>query len=110
MRLKELFPGSLPPGADANASVSRITQDSREAGPGVVFVAVRGTARDGHEFIPAVCAAGAMLVVGEEPVAKHAGAPYLQVEDSRRELARLASRFHGEPWKKLLMVCVTGTS
>jgi len=94
--------------------VTAVTSDSRELTRGCVFVAIRGAAQDGHEFIPAAAAAGASLIVGEI-VGENAGIqtdgiPYLQVEDSRRALALLVAAFYGHPSRSMTIVGVTGTS
>lgn len=54
----------VPSGAQA-IEVGRVVIDSREARPGSLFVALRGERRDGHEFIPAAVAAGAVAVIAE---------------------------------------------
>ncbi|WP_324653174.1 UDP-N-acetylmuramoyl-tripeptide--D-alanyl-D-alanine ligase [Georgenia sp. H159] len=63
-----------------------VVTDSRLAGPGAVFVAVRGERTDGHEHAEAAAAAGAALVVAERPVE----APHVLVEDSVVALGELA--------------------
>src|SRR5438067_13443143 len=76
-------------GADADAvSIASVTEDSRKVGPGTLFLARRGRGSDGHRYIPAALAAGAVAVVGELPLAKlpaplPVGFPYLQVNDGR---------------------------
>ncbi len=104
MNLKELlkgFPDSSVQSlseADLLLPVTSITADSREVGPGAVFVAIRGTHEDGHKYIPAVQQAGAALIVGEDgPLARSSAAPYVQVKDAREALARLAANFYGNP-------------
>jgi UDP-N-acetylmuramoyl-L-alanyl-D-glutamate--2,6-diaminopimelate ligase len=101
----------LKPAADA---LRGVTSDSRAAGPGKAFVAVRGGTSDGHAFIAQAVAAGAALVVGEDPLAKHAAAlgkvPYIQTEDSRLALAYLAAKLAGHPSRTMIVVGVTGTS
>jgi UDP-N-acetylmuramoyl-L-alanyl-D-glutamate--2,6-diaminopimelate ligase len=95
------------PGADL-AAWSRVTSDSRKAGPGVAFVAVRGEHADGHDFLEAALAAGAPVVVVQEDRAP-AGAPCVTVADSRLALAILAARVEGDPSRGFLMAGVTGT-
>ncbi|MEO0473350.1 MAG: UDP-N-acetylmuramoyl-L-alanyl-D-glutamate--2,6-diaminopimelate ligase [Bacteroidota bacterium] len=85
--------------------------DSRKVEEGSLFVAEKGTQVDGHEFIDKAIAQGAKAVICEElPVQKHEGVTYLQVENSRRELAHIAANFYGNPARKLIMVGVTGTN
>jgi UDP-N-acetylmuramoyl-L-alanyl-D-glutamate--2,6-diaminopimelate ligase len=110
MELNELFGARIAGLAAKPAAVTSITSDSRSVRPGTVFVAVKGTSQDGHEFIAQAEAAGAIAIVGEDPAPKGLNIPYLRVASSRLELARLAAVFHGHPSHAMLMVGITGTS
>jgi UDP-N-acetylmuramoyl-L-alanyl-D-glutamate--2,6-diaminopimelate ligase len=99
-------------GDAADREVAGITQDSRQAGPGMVFVALRGTASDGHRFLPAVAAVGAIALIVEDDSlvpADFKGA-VVKVDSSRRALDQLAARFYGNPAADLYCVGVTGTN
>jgi UDP-N-acetylmuramyl pentapeptide synthase len=50
---------------DANATVTDVTHNSRTAGPGILFVAVKGALLDAHRFIPQVMEAGALGIISE---------------------------------------------
>lgn len=91
------------------AKVKGVVSDSRQAGPGMVFVA---TGR-GHDFVAEVRQAGALLVIGEKPESSVSGAgvgAYLRVKDSAEALGWLAARFYGNPSLKMRVIGVTGTS
>lgn len=91
--------------------ITSITDQSQKVLPGGVFVAVRGTAVDGHEFIEEAVRKGAAVIVGEEDNPKGLGqTPYIQVKDSRQELARLANLFYGSLSSKFQLIGITGTS
>ncbi len=92
--------------------VSSLVQDSRAAGPGSLFVAVRGFHSDGHRFVSQALARGAVAVVAEQGVLLDAPADALviRVSDSRKALARLAAAFYQYPSRKLAMVGITGTN
>ena len=81
-RLSELI-SSLTIGellGDTTREISKITFDSREAGPGTLFVAVKGSTVDGHSFIPQVVEAGAVAVVCEEiPSVRESSVTYIKV-------------------------------
>lgn len=94
---------------DLNHPVDLVTSDSRETGPGVIFVAVRGHSQDGHQFLRDASNRNVLLMVGEDPPPSDLKAPYLRVLDSRIALAHLASAFYGNPSRSLLMVGITGT-
>lgn len=88
--------------------VAGITDDSRAVVPGGAFVAVRGTQRDGHDFLDAAAAAGAAMAIVED-----AGAttlPALVVRNGRRAAALAAAAFYGDPALHLTLVGVTGTN
>lgn len=96
-------------GECGGVDVSTVTADSRAVGGGSLFVAVRGTAGDGHAFIDAAVRAGAAAVCGEEARTDLA-VPYLQVPDTRIAVAQLAEAVHGYPSRALRLVGVTGTN
>jgi UDP-N-acetylmuramoyl-L-alanyl-D-glutamate--2,6-diaminopimelate ligase len=114
--LDRLF-GAL--GARAPAlPIGGITIDSREAGPGMIFVALRGRQRDGHRFIAEAAAQGAVAAVGEldrQEVERRGAGPiprdfrYLRVPDARSALSRLAATFYDYPTRDLYVVGITGT-
>ncbi len=89
--------------------ITSLCYDSREAGPGSLFVAIRGNVVDGHNFIEQAIDRGAIAIVAEMP-ASIQRATHIQVPDSRDALARLAATFHANPSKRLGMIGVTGTN
>ena len=95
-----------------DTEVSRVTADSREAGPDAVFAAVRGEAADGHNFIDAALSAGIRAIVAETapPVDLASDVTWFHVGDSREALAIAASALAGEPSKDLSVAGVTGTN
>lgn len=94
---------------DLTLSVTGITDDSRQAKPGMLFVAVQGERVDGHRFLPQVLQAGAAALVVQQPQAP-GHVPVIRVKDSRMILGLLGSRFYGDPSSRLRMVGVTGTN
>jgi UDP-N-acetylmuramyl-tripeptide synthetase len=97
-------------GGDGQVSVADVTHDSRRAGPGSLFVAVRGELIDAHRFIPQVMAQGALGVISElAPPEDFAGA-WLQVGNLRRAMALAAAEVHHHPSRELQLVGITGTN
>jgi UDP-N-acetylmuramoyl-L-alanyl-D-glutamate--2,6-diaminopimelate ligase len=94
--------GALP------KTVAGITDDSRAVTPGALFAAVRGTAGDGHDFLGAAAAAGATIVIVEDPA--RSPLPAIVVGDGRRAAAIAAAAFFGEPARTMRLVGVTGTN
>jgi UDP-N-acetylmuramoyl-L-alanyl-D-glutamate--2,6-diaminopimelate ligase len=97
-------------GMAAAAVVTSVTFDSREVGPGSVFVALRGLKTDGTEFVPDAIARGAVAVVAESADPADAPIPWLRVPDARLALAALAAIVFGHPSDKLVLVGITGTN
>lgn len=111
MKLSDLavdVPGAVMR-AGAAFEVRRVVQDSRQAGPGDLFVAVRGLRTDGHDFAAGAAARGAAVAL-ERPVPLPAGAAWLQLPDSRLALGELAAALRGRPARRLMVVGVTGTA
>jgi UDP-N-acetylmuramoyl-L-alanyl-D-glutamate--2,6-diaminopimelate ligase len=110
MELTELI-GRLDPRAvhgPLDVVVRAVTRDSRQAGVGVVFVAIRGERVDGHELVAGL-PAGSVAVVGR-PVAAPEGVTVLEVADTGNALARVAAALAGDPARVVRVVGVTGTN
>lgn len=105
-RLAEVAGGRLI--GDPDVTVRDITHDSRQAGPGTLFVAVRGATQDGHEFVPAALAAGSPAVMVERLL--EVSVPQILVPGSRVAMAPVAAEIHGHPSRGLQVVGVTGTN
>lgn len=95
----------------ADVEIKNIQFDSRKVEVGSMFVATRGTAVDGHDYISKAIEVGAVAVVCEEmPSEKQADVVYVKVKDSADALGRMASNFYGRPSEQLTLVGVTGTN
>jgi UDP-N-acetylmuramoyl-L-alanyl-D-glutamate--2,6-diaminopimelate ligase len=98
-------------GDGGDALIERIVIDSHEAGPGALYVALRGERMDGHDFVPEAVARGAAAVVVEfDGEALPLAVPTVAVEDTRRALATLAAALYDDPSLTLDIVGVTGTN
>lgn len=89
-------------------AISGLTEDSRKAQKGNLFVAVPGVNIDGHKFIPQAIKNGAAAIVGETELHPK-GVTYIKVKNSREALGLLASSWFGNPSQKLKIIGVTGT-
>jgi len=95
----------------ANPQISDIVFDSRKAGEDSVFVAIKGTQADGHNYISNVFQAGCKAVICEKmPDNIPDDVVCIQVIDSSEALGKMASAFYDEPSSKLKLVGVTGTN
>jgi UDP-N-acetylmuramoyl-L-alanyl-D-glutamate--2,6-diaminopimelate ligase len=96
-----------------DVEVRGVTHDSRQAGPGWIFVALRGLKADGTAFAPQAMAQGAAAIVAEaaSPAASSANdVPHVIVKDARLALALLAAEFHGHPSHRMQVIGITGTN
>jgi UDP-N-acetylmuramoyl-L-alanyl-D-glutamate--2,6-diaminopimelate ligase len=91
--------------------VNDVQIDSRRVKPGCLFVAVKGVAADGHQFIEMAIENGAVVIVGEiMPALAMEGIVYVQVENSAAAAGYIAHNFFGQPTEKMKVVGVTGTN
>ena len=94
-----------------NPEISEIVFDSRKAVEDSLYVAVKGTVSDGHSFIDAAIAKGAIAIVCEVlPENLYPEITYIQVKDASKTLGQLASNFYGNPSEKLSLIGITGTN
>ena len=93
-----------------NAFVTDVTHDSRQAGTGALFVAVRGLTMDGHRFVEDVMRRGAVGVISELDAPENFQGAWLKVADARGALAQAAAVINGNPSRNLKLVGITGTN
>ena len=92
-------------------SVHKIDFDSRNIGANDVFVAIRGTISDGHDYIGKAITLGAVAIICETfPEVLLNGITYIQVKDSNKALAFMAANYFGNPSQNLKLVGITGTN
>ncbi len=101
---------------DRRVEIASVCNDSRKAARGSLFVAVRGFASDGHDYIATAIGRGARAIVCEDietargQAAGAEGVTLVQVESSRHALAIIAANFYDNPSEKLTLVGITGTN
>ena len=109
MKLQDLLKGVavLESTAAPDTEINEVRYDSRAVRPGDLFVAIRGYATDGHQYIGKALEQGAAAIVCEEAPA---GVPVVVVENARRALAEIAANRFGHPADSMVMLGVTGTN
>ena len=96
---------------NTHRDINDLAIDSRNVKKGSVFIAVKGTGRDGHEFIDSAIEKGAVaLIVEKLPASMRGDMVYVQVENSAIAAAWMANNFFAKPSSKLKVVGVTGTN
>ena len=92
-------------------AVNKIEFDSRKIQENDVFVAIRGTVSNGHDFIEKAINLGAVVIVCDTlPEVIITGITYIQVKDTNSALAFMASNYYDNPSSKLRLVGITGTN
>lgn len=120
MRLDRIIrnTGGIFTAGDSAAEIDSICCDSRKVTHGSLFVAVKGFAADGHEYISRAIGKGARAVVYEDQELADfqtsamalEGVALIKVESSRKALAIMAANFYDNPSEKLTLVGITGTN
>ncbi|MBC24056.1 MAG: UDP-N-acetylmuramoyl-L-alanyl-D-glutamate--2,6-diaminopimelate ligase [Phycisphaerae bacterium] len=94
-----------------SATIRRITEDSRDVGPGSIFVARTGEVHDGRQFIPAANAAGAEAILIQGACPDEVKGPcVIGVEDLPGAMALISHRLAGNPSRELELYGITGTN
>ncbi|WP_306353735.1 UDP-N-acetylmuramoyl-L-alanyl-D-glutamate--2,6-diaminopimelate ligase [Flavobacterium sp. '19STA2R22 D10 B1'] len=92
-------------------TINNIEFDSRKVESNDVFVAIRGTISDGHDYIEKAISLGAKAIICETfPEQIVEGVTYVQVLDANSALAFIAANFYGNPSHNLKLVGITGTN
>ncbi len=113
MKLQELLKNTKPltVTGDLDVDITGVDIDSRKVKAGHLFVAMKGTQVDGHQFIAKAIELGAKAVVCQDlPDEKADGVTYVQVADTEEAAGKVATLFHGNPSHHLTLVGVTGTN
>ena len=104
---------------NCNVEVDSICCDSRKVSQGSLFVAVKGFASDGHDYISIAIGKGARVIVYEDQEAfdrqvihsnESEGVVFIKADSSRYSLAVMAANFYDNPSRKLTLVGITGTN
>jgi len=94
-----------------NTVVDSIAFDSRAMAANTLFIAIKGTQTDGHQYISSTIAAGATVIVCEVlPEVLPAAITFVQVENSAIALGIIASNFYDNPSATLKLIGITGTN
>lgn len=94
-----------------NVAVQKVVFDSREVIKECLFIALKGTVVDGHEFIEQAIAGGARSIICEDlPNELREGITYVQVKDAHATLGIVAANYYDNPSEELKLIGITGTN
>lgn len=96
---------------DSFVDVANIEFDSRKVKKSDLFVAVKGTQTDGHQYIGKAIEQGAAVIICEQlPSETRSDICYIRVSDSTEALGQVSSSFYDLPSQHLKLVGITGTN
>ncbi|MFN4227230.1 MAG: UDP-N-acetylmuramoyl-L-alanyl-D-glutamate--2,6-diaminopimelate ligase [Candidatus Ratteibacteria bacterium] len=94
-----------------NFEVKGIAYDSRKIQENYIFVAIKGTKQDGHNFVNDAIERGAKcIVVSKRPSIVRSDITEIIVEDTKKSLSEIANIYYDYPSKKLNVLGITGTN
>jgi UDP-N-acetylmuramoyl-L-alanyl-D-glutamate--2,6-diaminopimelate ligase len=108
-KIADYLGGTLVKGAPSLV-LKGISHDSRKIGDGFMFVAIKGFAVDGHDFMTAAIARGATCILSEYDPPADMPIGWIKVPDARRAMAKAASAIYHHPSESLNLVGITGTN
>ena len=106
--LKNIHPIKIV--GDAEVEITGVNIDSRRIKAGHLFIAMKGTQVDGHQFIAKAIELGAKSILCEDIPESVTGVTYVQVASTEDAAGKVATLFYGDPSRKLKLVGVTGTN
>lgn len=94
-----------------DVAIEKMEFDSRKISENDVFIAIRGTISDGHDFIEIAINKGAIAIICDTfPKIIISGITYIQVKDTNKAMAFMAANYFENPSQKLKLVGITGTN
>jgi UDP-N-acetylmuramoyl-L-alanyl-D-glutamate--2,6-diaminopimelate ligase len=97
-------------GLAGDVPITGIAARAEDVRPGMLFVALPGSAADGHAFIADAARRGAAAILVERDVGGAPDTPLIRVGDTRRALAELAAEWYRRPADSLTLIGITGTA
>jgi len=109
--LNQLVKGIIASNGNVPATpINNICLHSGEVKPGDLYIAVSGTIRDGHDYIPEALENGASAVVTNGRDVGKLPVPQVKVSNPRKAASYIAAEFYGHPSKELHITGITGTN
>lgn len=91
-------------------TISKIVFDSRQADSNSLFVAIEGSASDGHSFIQQVLNQGCTAIIVQKPIEITESCTIIEVENTSEALALASAEFYANPSRELKLIGITGTN
>ena len=107
IRIPDASPSAIGP-VEMDSQVGSIHYRAQDVEPGGVFVAIAGSAADGHDFIDDALSRGACAIITQKET--RIEVPAIRVSDTRKALAMISATFYGKPSEHLTLIAITGTN
>ncbi|MCI1956023.1 MAG: UDP-N-acetylmuramoyl-L-alanyl-D-glutamate--2,6-diaminopimelate ligase [Oscillospiraceae bacterium] len=91
-----------------DVEIEDVVYDSRKVKKGSLFICLRGSSVDSHQYAGRAASAGAAAVVAQRPV-EHGGSTLVLVRDTRTAMAAISAAWFGHPAERMTVVGITGT-
>ena len=110
MKIKEMLDDSrVLLYGDPESEITGIAYDTRKLEPGNLFVCIKGTKSDGHDYIDKAIELGAGAIALTDEPAKELPVPVIKMQDDRASLSAMSTVWFGSPAKDLITIGITGT-
>jgi len=93
-----------------NIPISGISTNSVNISPGQLYIAIKGSNFDGHDFISEAIQNGAAAVVAHKDYTEKLEIPLIKVKNTRKKVSQIAAEFYNHPTKRMNVVGITGTN
>ncbi len=97
-----------------NINITDIAVDSKSVAPGALFVALKGTMKDGHDYIHDAIERGAVAILLDEKTdlipQPESSVAFIPVSNPKEALQHLVPYFFDYPANKLQLIGITGTN
>ena len=90
--------------------ISGLSIDSKTVKKGDLFFAIQGINEDGHSYIANAINSGAAAIITDKSYAENVEIPIIRVENSRKALSIVASKYYDHPSKSMTLIGITGTN
>ncbi|NLY90764.1 MAG: UDP-N-acetylmuramoyl-L-alanyl-D-glutamate--2,6-diaminopimelate ligase [Firmicutes bacterium] len=94
---------------DPDVEITTVCANSQEVTPGALFIALKGSLHDGHDFISEAVAKGARAVMVEKEVPVPPEISMVLVDNTQTAQTFAGKNFYGDPASKLKLIGITGT-
>ena len=95
---------------ETSIDIKGISHNSKDIGKNYLFVALKGSQKDGHRYLNHAISAGARAVIVEEDQDLREGVPIIKVPDTRIALGKISDCFYQCPSRELKVIGITGTN